>query len=375
MNTVTFDLANPADDSALRRILRKSPMPGAITLGFEREPNYFQAAYLEGPFHQTIAARDPASGQVVGMGSRTVRQAYINGAAQPVGYMSQLRVDPGYPWGAALGRIIARGFDFYRQLHQDGQASFYLMSIIAGNTPALRLLQAGLPGYPTLAPYTQLHTFVFSVGRRRPEISLPVGLRIERGCRALLPAIVDCLQRNGARRQFAPYWDLHTLCHPEHTPGLQPGDFIVALKGECVVGCLARWDQQSMKQTVVRGYSKPVAHCRRLLNLLAAVGGWPLLPPPNTSLRHCYASHLAVDEDDPRLCSALVRTLCNCAVTSEYSYFMLGLAADDPLCQVLKRTYRHLIYRSQLYLAAWEDGLDAVRQVDGRQPGLEIAVL
>ena len=54
---------------------------------------------------------------------------------------------------------------------------------------------------------------------------------------------------------------------------------------------------------------------------------------------------------------------------------MIGLSEANPLRPLLTRNYLHITYPSQLYLVAWEDGLDAAAQVDRRLPGLEIAVL
>jgi hypothetical protein len=54
---------------------------------------------------------------------------------------------------------------------------------------------------------------------------------------------------------------------------------------------------------------------------------------------------------------------------------MIGLSEANPLRPVLTRSYLHITYASQLYLVAWEDGLEAIGRVDGRVPGLEIAVL
>ena len=73
MAHITFDLATHADEAALRRILRASPMPGSISVTFEREPDYFRASTIEGTFHQTIVARDSATGEIIGMGTRSVR--------------------------------------------------------------------------------------------------------------------------------------------------------------------------------------------------------------------------------------------------------------------------------------------------------------
>jgi hypothetical protein len=356
-------------------------MPGRIALSYEREPRYFRAAALEGPFHQTLVARAAGTGEIVGCASRAVRTLWVNGSPQPVGYMSQLRFHPRVRQGMSVARCLARSFSLYRSLHEDGRAPYYLLSIVAGNRPAQRLLASGLPGFPRLHPYARLFTHAIPIGRPRRPLPLPPGLRLARGSAALLPAILDCLARNGARRQLAPVWTAENLCQPRATPGLAPEDFFVVLSAEGkVAGCLAGWDQRAVKQTVVRGYSGALARWRRLLNLMAPLGGWPELPEPGTALRSRYASHRAIDEDagddsdGTAVFAALLRALYNQGVERGDGYLVLGFGEGDPLSAAL-RPYRSLSYASQLYLAAWEDGEAAVAALDGRVPGPEVAVL
>lgn len=354
-------------------------MPGRIALSYEREPRYFGAAALEGPFHQTLVARAAATGEIVGCASRAVRTLWVNGAPRPVGYMSQLRFHPRVRQGMSVARCLARSFRVYRSLHEDGRAPFYLLSIVADNRPARRLLASGLPGFPRLHPYARLFTHAIPIGRRpRPMLPLPTGLRLARGSAALLPAILDCLARNGPRRQLAPVWTAENLCQPGSTPGLAPEDFVVALSEEGkVAGCLAGWDQRAVKQTVVRGYSGALGLWRRLLNVMAPLGGWPELPEPGTALRSRFASHRAVDGDDVAVFAALLRALYNQGAERGDRgdrYLVLGLGEGDPLAAAL-RPYRSLAYASDLYLAAWEDGEAAVAALDGRLPGPEVAVL
>lgn len=373
MTRLDYQLADENDDAALRALLRENPMPGALSLSLEREPSFFRAAAVEGPFHQTIVGRDTVTRSVLGMGSRAVRPMFLNGVVQPVGYMSLLRADLRHPWGFSLGRAIAGGFRFYQSLHADDRAPFYLMSVVADNLPAQRLLTARLPGMPTVRAYARLYTY--TIAPTRPRRPPPHAVRIERGTPQHTPALLACLDRNGARYQFFPHWTAETLFHPVHTPDLAPEHFFVALDGSNVIGCLALWDQTRFKQTVLRGYGGALARWRRLVNLAANRLGYPLLPPPGTALRYAFAGHLAVDGDDPSLFAALLGALYNEAHRLGYACFMLGLSEDHPLRPVLTRAYRHLTYASRLYLVAWEDGLDAINQVDGRPPAPEIAVM
>ena len=371
MSSLTFELACADDDPCLRRLLRENPMQGAISLSFEREPNYFKASAIEGPFHQTIIARESDSGNIIAFGNRSIRPLFVNGNVQDIGYMSQLRVDATYGKGLFLARGLAGGFKRYRELHQDGRAPFYLMSVIEDNLPARRLLTSGLPDYPHTQEYTRMFTYAIYPMRRRHNLPLPRSLRLIRGSDKYVEGIVDCLNRNGECKQFAPCW----TCDSLFASNLTPSDFFLALDDECVVGCLACWDQSSFKQTVIRGYSGPLARWRKLLNVFSSFGGWPYLPEPNTPLRHSYASHLAIDNDDPIVFAVLLRALYNHALEHGYSYFMIGLAESNPLRSVVE-AYRPFTYISQLYLVTWDDGLDAIAKVDRHLiPALEIAML
>jgi len=370
MSALVFQLATQADDAGLRRLLRENPMQGSISLSFEREPDYFTASAVEGPFHQTLVAREQDTGEIIGFGSRSVRPMFVDGTVQETGYMSQLRIHPRYGKGLYLARGLAGGFRFYHELHRDGRVPFYLMSIIGDNRPAQRLLTSGLPDYPCAQKYARMITYVIYPVRRKKGLHLPRSLRLMRGSDEHAGEIVDCLNRNGARRQFSPYWTSKSL----FTSNLSPADFFIALDGGRVTGCLACWDQTAFKQTVVRGYSGSIARWRKLLNVFSSFGGWPHLPEPNTPLRHSYASHLAIDNDDPEVFPALLRELYNYNLERSYRYFMIGLAQSSPLRSVVEG-YRPLTYVSQLYLVGWEDGQDAIARVDERVPAPEIAVL
>jgi hypothetical protein len=354
----------------LRRLLRETPLPGPVSLSYEREPSYFAAAALEDPGQQTIVARDGATGEILGCANRSVHTLYVNGEARPVGYLSQLRCHPRLRRGMGLARSVSKAFALYRALHEDGRAPFYLLSIVAGNDPARRLLTGGLPGWPQLRPCARLVTYAIHLGRPRRPLPLPGTLRLDHGSAERLPAILDCLERNGPRRQFAPCWTRETLCGH----GLAAEDFLIVRDRERVVGCLAAWDQRAVKQTVVRGYSGALGRWRPLLNLLAPLGGWQRLPAPGTALRSSYATHRTADGDDPAVFAALLRALYNRAVLRGDGYLLIGFDEADPWRAVLSG-YRATPYISDLYFAAWEDGEEAVSRIKGRLVGPEIALL
>ena len=51
-----FRDARSEDDPILRGILRATPLPGWVTLNYEREPNYFQGCAIEGNTRTVLAS-------------------------------------------------------------------------------------------------------------------------------------------------------------------------------------------------------------------------------------------------------------------------------------------------------------------------------
>ncbi len=128
---VRFGLATPEHDAPLRRLLRENAMPGSISLTMEREPNFFAAAGVEGPEHQTIVAVE--NDRVVAAGNISARQRFINGQAMRVGYLGALRLDASCRGHAS---ILRRGYEAFRKLHEQLGPPIYLTSIVADNLSA-----------------------------------------------------------------------------------------------------------------------------------------------------------------------------------------------------------------------------------------------
>jgi hypothetical protein len=357
--------ATPEDDPELRRLLRDNPMEGEIRVSLEREPNAFLASAVEGEPHRTIVARDPARG-IVGMGSRAVWNAFVNGEPRRLGYLSQLRVDRGH---RGRKRLLVAGYDLIRSFRGPDEAPFDLTSIVADNEAARRLLSAGLPGLP---PYREIGGWTTLV---IPTTSRPrkrAGVRVERGSRERMAEVAECLERNRRRYQLAPWFSVEDLLSPERSRDLAPEDFFLAMADEEVVGCLALWDQGGFKQVVVRGYEPRLARRRPWINRISPLLGTPRLPDPGERLPHAFLSHLAIDGDDPELFQALVEAAYAEARARRYVYMVIGLAARHPWRAWIERRFKPRSYASVLYAVHWEDDATAL---DGRMPHVEVALL
>ena len=365
-------VAGPGDDAELRRLLRDNPMSGSVRISLEREPCSFLAASIEGHLHQTVTVRAPGDGRLLGIGSRAVMTAWVNGDRGPLGYLGGLRIDQTQ---SARRRVLVHGYRKLRELHGDGAAPFYLTTIVEDNRPARRLLEAGLEGLPRYRLLETLVTLVIPVGgpARRGRTRGEAGL--QRGSAESLGELADCLERNGRRHQFARAWTVQDLESPERTRDLRPGDFLYRSAGGRVTGCLAVWDQSRFKQTVVRGYHPWLGRARPLVNALRPWLRQPRLPPPGGALRSAFVSHLAVDGDDPDTALALLRGAVSEARARGLDHLVLGLAARHPLCAAVERAFPHREYRSVLYQVYWEDDRERIPALDDRVPHPEVATL
>lgn len=361
-------LAGPEDDDELRRLLRENPMPGDIALTLEREPSFFHGAAIEGEVHHTITGRDDATGRLVGVGSIAAREVYLGGVPRRFGYLSQLRVDQRFRYHS---KLLRRGFELLRDLDAQLDVPGFFTTIFEDNLLARAALEKDRPFKPCYRRIGTLVTLALPLWRRL-RVAAPTGVEVRAARKDDLDAIVACLARNHRRHPLAPVWRAASLTHAERARGLALEDFTLAVRGDQVVACLARWDQQAFKQTLVRGYAGRMAFARPLVKLGAPIFGWPRFPKPGQALSHAYLSHVAVDDDDPALLLPLVAQAFNDSFDRGYAYLTTGFFEGTPLLAALKQRCFHLEYRALAYLVHWAHR--PAPTVEGL-PHLEVAVL
>jgi hypothetical protein len=374
MSRYAFEIATAEHDPTLRRLFAAIEMEGDIRISFQREPNYFIAAGLHGPFHQVVAARDTMTGEIIGVGTRAVCQRFINGDVTAVGYLADMRLDPRYRGGP----LVARAYRYLKRLHADGRTQIYFTLIAEGNRRALDTIAAGRAGIPTYNDFGRILSPAVNLRWKKP--SLADDIEIARGSTDLLPAIVGCLNRNYQRKQFAPCYALeHFLpkaggSHGSSMRGFRPGDCYMALRGGKVVGVLGRWDQSDFKQTIITGYSGKIRALRPAYNVAARLMGYASYPRPGAALSFFHASFIAVDDDDLQVFRALLRELYNDHVGTGYNYFVVGLHERDPLSAALSE-YALTPFAARLFVVHFDDGAALFRTLNGRVPYIELAML
>jgi len=363
-----FALAQSQDNAELRSFLVNNPVLGNMEVTFEREPDFFAGLEIRGDLNQTIAVRDLNKGKIAGIASRSLAKAFVNGEPTEVGYLSDLRLSPEY----RSGSLLARGYRFLKALHADGRALLYTTAIFAENARALATLTAGRAGLPSYHPMGCLNCSGINIGRTKPPFEARCD--IERGSLALLPQIVDCLNRNNARKQFAPLHTCEEFLLGRRWRDFQLSDFYVAVRNGKVIGVISQWNQRRFKQTRLIRYSGNLRWLVPMAKLTHQVLNGRRFPEIGEELRSFYVSFVAVDDDDVSVFRALLRVLYRDAVTSDAMFALTSLHQEDPLRTALE-DYSLTPFCARIYCVCYSDGERVFSNLDNRVPYLEAATL
>jgi hypothetical protein len=330
--SVDFAIAVPEDDAEIRRLLRENPMRGAISISLEREPNYFKGCSLGASRDITIVARK--SGKLVCVGSCSIRRRFINGYAMPVGYLGGLRLD-----SSVEGRfdILRQGYRFFEQIAMEEDAQLYFTSIAADNMRARQFLERNLPGMPQYQFLAEFVTLVIPIRKKRGADETGIAEDIDE-----VPFNV-----NNARYQLAAEWQEGELSRLR-SAGMGPAIGVTDSAGTVACGLL--WNQQSFKQTVVRGYSPLMKIARPAVNALARLGG-PRLPVPGGKLNLACLSPICAT--DSTIVKLLKRAL-EVAGQNGIELLAIGFGRRDPALMKVAKSFHGRRYYSRVYAVRWK---------------------
>ena len=279
MDDQNFSIASEKDDFDLKKCLRSIPMEGSISIAFETEPSYFNAITVQGKKQQVVICKD--ENQLVGFGTIAVKPVFLNGKIVEIGYLSGLRGYPQY----RKGTFLARAYKSLKKLIKENNLSFCLTTIIEDNLVARKILESGRAGLPNYNFFGNFSTFLI---KPRKKIQ-GNGLEIVKGNKRPLEEIIEFMNTNGSKKQFYPYIEEKDF-GSDYLRGLSQENFYVALNGSEIIGLVAKWDQESFKQTRVVGYDRKIRFARPFINLASRFTNVPRLPSEGELLHYFYVS-------------------------------------------------------------------------------------
>lgn len=365
---IVFDLATTDDDWALRHLLQSIWMDGVIRVSFRREPNYFAAHDCEGDFVQVITARDTRTDQIVGMGSRSVRERYFDGRSKNIGYLSGLRIHPEYRHGT----MLARGYQFLKQLDQDGRAEFYVTTIAVENKPATESLLGGRAGLPFYMKMGRLNTWIVPKTTKKTERNSKVLIRPINDMD--MPQLMSFLTRVSQTRTLLPCYKQQDFEFPSTVfAGMQKGELLGMWIDSELVGTLGVWDQRAIKQVVVEAYDWWLSWVRPIYNVWAGLSGRVRFPKPGECLPLVTGALPLAIGNGVGAFGDLVDQAASC-LPEDADAIMIGLSEGDPMNEAVRdRAIQK--YQTDIFAVSWDlDCVETALQSKG-VPYLELGTL
>lgn len=335
------------DNAAILRLINQAPQPGAVTLNFERQPDFFRGASVTCERPDVWVARKPGApgddlAAVFNIGWRRV---YLNGEERRLRYAHDLRLAPDCRGGTLLHRMFRR----LRRILDEGE--WMQTVILEDNLESMHTVGSGRAGLPVYYPFGEIETSLVYT-RSRP-LRLPPDIVVRRALVEDLQRIRAFLGAEGARKQFFPRYDLEGLAVGDpYYRGLGVEDFVVAESGGELIGVVGTWDQKSFKQTRVVAYAPGMNLLRHLYNLHSLVRGGLRLPPPGGTLSYLSLHSIAVRDNDPDIFRLLL-DFCVSHFSDRYDALVCGFFRSDPLHRIPAHHRRQLLH-SRHYLVSFD---------------------
>lgn len=358
--------ATSADSDAILDLVEGTPQPGAVTLNFERRPDFFAAAGVQCEQPDVWVAEDSTgAGRLQAVFNIGWRRIFVDGEICPVRYAHDLRIAPSARGGMLLYRL-------FRHLHSLLNAGEWMQTVILDdNRTSVDTVGSGRAGLPTYYPHGEIETSLVYTRTGRAQGSSDI--RIRHACSADLPALEAFWKRQGGQKQFFPFYDLQDLDDPVgYYRGLSADSFIIAESADEILGVVGTWDQKHFKQTRVVRYAPGMDLLRYCYNAVSRVRGGLRLPPAGGVLSYLALHSIAVENNDPELFRLLL-DYCVHHFSDDYDALVCGFFRTDPLARVPAR-YRRRLLHSRHFLVSY-DGDPRANLDPERIPYVDVARL
>ncbi|MBT4850117.1 hypothetical protein HON36_04685 [Candidatus Parcubacteria bacterium] len=361
MDNFKVDIARESDDLGIRTLLDNNPVPGKISLLYQKNPSYFQASDVASKYSNTIVIKNNQK-DVVAVQTTAIRDLYLDRQKRQIAYLSNLRVDKKYQGQ----RILKEGFELLKKIYPKFETPFLFSTIIAGNSKLTKKRKDGLQ----FECYGNYHTKLVILHKKKKNID--ERYKIIRGSRELLEDIVVFLQKEGSKKNLYPVFDYNDFIRGDLFKDFDIKDFYVAMDNDEIVGVVGKWDQNKFKQNTVVEYNG-IYKYRKIYNSLSKFYKMPQLPKIDETINFAYISFIATKDNDPNIFSNLLKAVYNDNIDSKYLYLALGLHENDPLLGVGK-DFRCINYTSKLYFNYWQKP-EMLYNFDIGIPYIELATL
>jgi hypothetical protein len=186
-----------------------------------------------------------------------------------------------------------------------------------------------------------------------PELKLP-GIDVRAAKSKDLPVLLDFLNRENARKQFAPVYTLEQFGLLAKR-GFKVEDIMIAESRGEIIGTAAAFSPRGFRQTHVERYSRKLSYIRPFYNAASFLTPLKPLPKIGSEIPYFYILVPAAKDNDPGIMSVLLKHIYRRYRKGPWRYFIAGFHEKDPLATCLD-AYRQIPAAGRLYEIVYPDG-------------------
>ncbi|QUM84672.1 MULTISPECIES: hypothetical protein [unclassified Moritella] len=338
--------AQENDSDELIDLIAATPQSGAITINFERTPDFFMATKIVTQTPDVWVAVERESERVAAIFSIGRRDVYVNGERQNVRYGNDLRIHPDFKSGRTLFNLLK----CYRKV----MGKDWMQTVIlSDNEASLNSMGSGRSITPTYYDFGEMTTHMLYLTKSRPSTGHKFHIR--NAHHNDIELMQTFFEQQAKTKQFYPHYDFIKLLHgDEYYRGLVISNYYLMFEDNKLVAMAGIWDQSSFKQTRFVAYSKLMSVARLFNNLYSKLFGGMLLPKAGGKLSYVSLHSLLVVNDDEQLFSVLLQHIYNACLAQNYQALVCGLPALDRRQQILEQ-YRSKRLQSKHFIASYHD--------------------
>jgi predicted N-acetyltransferase YhbS len=313
--------ATNADNDALLRLTRATPMGGRIALRIDREPDFFALLRARGDAIVYVATHED---EVIGCLSAALHSSYVRGTLEKIAHVGDMKVHPNFRGRRVTLRLIGA-----LQAHLQSEGVDLCFSLVAdGNKPVMAIAE-GRHGTPA---QIQLGRFFVEEMIPTPFLRKSRRYRIEPACEQDLPEIAAILDAHSRKMNFAP--QIHTddlLRLIQHTSADPFRSMLVAREAGRVVATLTVEDTRTLRQNVLIGLPTSLRIAVAILRALVFPIPGLSVPHVGSQLSVLYVRFMACIEGCEEALRPMIAEARALAYRHRFTFLSVGLHERDPL--------------------------------------------
>jgi hypothetical protein len=335
-----FRQATVDDGKEMLEILEEADFQGDLSIIYTRRPNPVRSFNAEGDDVLIMICQTIDTKEIVGFGVCTIREHYLNGQREKVGYLSGLRIKKVY---RGIPFLLINAYQELIEIIRSKEVSHLYTTVLDDNAKVQQMFEKKRKSFPYYVPITDYTVFCATTRLKKQCTGL---YEHRRATEEDLPQLLAFVNAKGSQQDLYPNIKKEDLLGQTKL-GLHFKHYYIAIErqGGNILAAFYVWRQDARKQHILHEYNgmyKLLKHVGPLLPYL----GYPKLPKEGTELSYYYLSYYAYEEEQLIAAEELIQYI---ASMNDTNYFLIGMVQADPLYQVMQKMAK-ITYGSRVYM-------------------------